>query len=381
MSQNTIIEKFSLKDHLFNKEKVTYLGELFYTADKKFKKDAFVARVMERLLKYELKERIVWIAQVLEEFLPKDYQKATTLIVKALPPPLDAKKTDDDFGDFILAPLGEYVVRNGLSTEHLPTSLTTLREITMRFSMEDAMRAFINTHTKEVMKTYSTWAKDAHYHVRRLVSESTRPLLPWSRRVTLTHLDTLPLLTLLHADTTRYVTRSVANHLNDIAKKHPHEVIAVLSVWKKEARQDGEELEWMTKHALRTLIKQGNKEALQLLGFRKEVGAQVERFSLVSTTAHIALPCTLSFSCTLTGKKDESLLIDYAIGFLKKNGEVKEKVFKLKKVSLKKGEQVALTKNHRLLADATTYRVYKGTHSLTLLVNGKRMGTKTFVIK
>jgi hypothetical protein len=42
----------------------------------------------------------------------------------------------------------------------------------------------------------------------------------------------LPLLDALHADPTRFVTRSVANHLNDIAKIAPERVLAPLADWK-----------------------------------------------------------------------------------------------------------------------------------------------------
>jgi len=91
--------------------------------------------------------------------------------------------------------------------------------------------------------------------------------LPWSGRVSLTNDDTLPLLTILHADATRYVTRSVANHLNDIAKKEPVVVVDTLRAWQKLRKQETRELAWMTNHALRTLIKQGHHGALALLQY------------------------------------------------------------------------------------------------------------------
>ena len=75
----------------------------------------------------------------------------------------------------------------------------------------------------------------------------------------------LTLLDRLHADPTRYVTRSVANHLNDIAKIDGDLVVARLSDWHLEGRQTQKELDWMTRHALRTLVKQGHAGALELL--------------------------------------------------------------------------------------------------------------------
>lgn len=106
---------FSLKDHLFNEAKVQYLANLFSAADKKFAAPAFVRDVMKHLRQLELKARIVHIATVLERFLATDFRVAAKQIVAALPEPLDPALTDDDFGDFIFAPLGEFVVRNGLA--------------------------------------------------------------------------------------------------------------------------------------------------------------------------------------------------------------------------------------------------------------------------
>lgn len=380
MPRNTMKKSFSLKDHLFNTESVTYLASLFAESDSSFKKDEFIAQVMIKLKKLELKERIVWIAEVLEGHLSKDFKKASKQILKALPAPLDPLKTDDDFGSFIFAPLGEYVVRNGLSKEHLETSLTTIHELTQRFSMEDTIRYFINAHPEEVLQALEEWSKHEHYHVRRLVSEGTRPLLPWSGRIALEATQPVPFLDALHADGTRYVTRSVANHLNDISKKHPKLVLDLLTKWKKEEKQDLKELDWMTRHALRTLVKQGNTEALQLLGYAPDPKITVEGFSLGASSKKFAPGGTLSFSFTVTAQEDAELMVDYVIDFVKAKGGTKPKVFKLKKLKLTKGQSVAVTKNHRLLADATTFVLHKGKHTVTLQINGRKFDSAEFII-
>jgi 3-methyladenine DNA glycosylase AlkC len=374
-------KSFSLKDHLFNKESVTYLSELFWRSDPSFKKEEFIAQVMTKLNKLELKERIVWIAEVLEDHLSKDFKKASKQIQKALPAPLDPLKTDDDFGSFIFAPLGEYVVRNGLSKEHLELSLLTIHELTQRFSMEDAIRYFINAYPKETLQALKEWSRHEHYHVRRLVSEGTRPLLPWSGRISLEVTQPVPFLDALHADGTRYVTRSVANHLNDISKKHPKLVVDLLAKWKKEGKQDLKELQWMTRHALRTLVKQGNKEALSLLGYAHDPKIKVEQFSVKPSSKKIAPGEVLSFSFTITALENTELMVDYIIDFVKAKGGTKPKVFKIKKVRLKKGESVSIMKNHRLLADATTFVLHLGKHTVTLQINGKKFDSADFVIR
>ncbi len=371
-------EKFSLKDHLFNKQRVGYLASLLAVADKNFDAKGFEREVMSKLLTLELKDRIRWIAEVLTRHLPADYKKAAAVIVRALPPPLDPTKTDDDFGEFILAPFGEYVAKEGCTKEHLELSLETLRELTMRFSMEDAIRYYLRAFPKETLRVMKVWARDENYHVRRLVSEGTRPLLPWSGRVPLTTADTLPLLTTLHADPTRYVTRSVANHLNDIAKKEPAVVIDTLRQWQKAGKQDVRELTWMTKHALRTLIKQGHSDTLSLLGY-DSADYSVDRFSVAA--AELQAGEVLSFATTVTATADTSLLIDYVIHFVKKNGTTAPKVFKWKMVSLKQGESLQLTKNHRLKADAITFTLYPGEHAVELQINGRICTKETFTLR
>ena len=72
-------EKFSLKDALFNESKVRYLGELFAKADRSFKEKQFVKDVMEKLPQLELKERIVWIAEVLEHHLSSVFEGSSAV--------------------------------------------------------------------------------------------------------------------------------------------------------------------------------------------------------------------------------------------------------------------------------------------------------------
>lgn len=370
-------EKFSLKDHLFNQEKVEFLAACLSCADKKFSRDAFVHEVMSKLISLELKDRIRWIADVLSRYLPKDYDKAMAMIVKSLPPPLDETKTDDDFGDFIFAPFGEYVAVNGVTPDRLTVSLDTLRELTMRFSMEDAIRSFLRAFPKETLNIMKGWAKDDNYHVRRLVSEGTRPLLPWSGRVPLTSTDTLPLLTTLHADQTRYVTRSVANHLNDIAKKEPALVIETLKKWQQQGKQKPAELTWMIKHALRTLIKSGNSEALALLGYRNVQPANIQ---LKVTPEQIRGGDTIELLLELQSHEAGDFLIDYRIHFVKKNGTTVPKVFKWKAAKLETGRALSLLKRHRLKADATTFTLYPGEHVVDVQINGHVCAEAKFVI-
>ncbi|WP_417747032.1 hypothetical protein [Rosistilla oblonga] len=369
---------FSLKDHLFNRERVEYLAGLLHAADDRFDASRFVRDTMRSLKSLELKQRITHIAEMLEQHLASDYRAAVKHLVASLPPPLDPTKTDDDFGDFIFAPFGEFVVRNGTAKKYLPLSLKTLKQLTQRFSMEDAIRTFINEHPEATMVELAKWSTDKNYHVRRLVSEGTRPKLPWSKRLTIDVLEPLPLLDTLHADPTRYVTRSVANHLNDIAKSHPDQVLQRLRSWAGQGAQDPAELDWMNRHALRTLVKQGDVDALQFLGFHANPKIKVSQFELASD--EIRPGEAVEFSFVITADREESLLVDFVIDFVKANGKLSPKVHKLKQLQLRKGESTTVRKRHVLRANATTYTLYPGTHHLTLQINGKPFGSQTFEI-
>ncbi len=355
---------FSLKDQLFNAEKTRYLAGLFKGAEPGFDADAFEARVMERLPELELKERMAWIAECLQGAVPGDLPDVAPVILQALPPPLDPNKSDDDFGDFIFAPLGDWVVSVGL--EHPELALDVVEELTQRFSMEWTIRPFLNRWPDLVMERMREWCSHDSYHVRRLVSEGTRPRLPWGQSVGLDLTDPLPLLDVLHGDKTRYVTRSVANHLNDITKKNPDLVLERLQKWRTDQRQSDGELQWMTSHALRGLVKSGHSGAMQMLGYDPDAKLSVD----IQLNGEARIGEALEFRVGIEGAEDQPVLVDYIIHFQRPAGKTSAKVHKLKQAVLK-GGSLTLSKRHKLKGDATTFRLVPGAHRLEIQVNGR----------
>jgi 3-methyladenine DNA glycosylase AlkC len=371
-----LADRFSLKDALFNQDKVIYLARLFGDADARFDATAFVADVMSEMLSLELKQRIDLIARVLARHLPKEFRDAVAVIMRALPQELDANKTDDDFGDFIFGPLGEFVATNGMAPDNLALSLAALKEITKRFSMEFALRRFLNAHEARVLDALAEWVNDQNYHVRRLVSEGTRPRLPWGVKVALEPRAPLVFLNRLYGDPTRYVTRSVANHLNDITKIDGPLVLDTLQRWRSEGGQDAQELRWITRHALRNLIKAGDPATMAFLGYATT--PPVAAGPLVLAAPQVTIGAALAFKLTLAAQGSAHLLIDYVISFVKADGSQKPKVFKLKQLDLKQGETAVLSKAHRFKGDATTFRLYPGRHRLAVQINGVERAAAQF---
>lgn len=369
-------EKFSLKDHLFNPPKIEGIATEIQSVHPEFEKEKFVAEVVEKFPELELKERIYHICECLKKHLPNNYREAVEVLIKSLPKPCNPNLSDDDFGDFIYAPYHHFVAVYGCNSDDLAFSLQALEELTMRFSAEDAIRYFINAFPKETMAKMMAWTKHPHYHVRRLASEGSRPKLPWCQKIDIEPESTLPILNHLFSDKTRYVTRSVANHLNDISKINPTLVINTLKQWKKEGIQNTKEMDFIIRHALRTLIKNGDKKALEIIGIKENPAVDV---SVSSLSKKVKMDNHFSFTLTLTSKESAHVLLDYIIHFQNKSGEMNsKKVFKLKQLKLKANEQIEISKKHLMRQFMTTRTLYVGQHMWQLQVNGKIVTEEAF---
>jgi len=218
--------------------------------------------------------------------------------------------------------------------------------------------------------------KDPNVHVRRLISEGTRPRLPWGMRLPAFVHNPAPVIALLEAlkdDTSEYVRRSVANNLNDIAKDHPDLVAEIAHDWMARASDERKKL---IRHALRTLIKQGHPEALKALGYGPP---QVALDHLKIETAKVAFgtPLTFHMSLSATGDQEQKLVIDYVIHHQKANGTTSPKMFKWKNINLKPPEALKATRNHPI-RKITTRTYYPGPHHLEIFINGISYAYQTF---
>ena len=182
--------------------------------------------------------------------------------------------------------------------------------------------------------------------MRRLVSEGSRPLLPWGGN--LTELlepphPTLALLEKLHRDPSDYVRLSVANHLNDFSKHHPALVIATLTRW-RDANPDDPRLAKLARHACRTLLKAGHAEALEFHGYGAAKSLELEVFELAETTVKTGGSLGYRMILRNASRRPLKVMFDYAIHHRKANGSLSPKVFKGRVRELAPGEVMG---NHR----------------------------------
>lgn len=362
-------EKYSLKDELFNPKKVHQIASEIKEIYSSFNQEKFETEVVAQFDNLELKERISHIANMLGVYLPSDYVEATTILLKALPPELSPALKDDDFGEFVYASYSDFVVIFGCNEEHLEFSLNALREMTKRFSVEYAIRDFINQFPMESFEMLRLCSLSENYHERRLASEGSRPKLPWGKKLSLPYEKPITLLEKLYTDQTRFVTRSVANHLNDISKIDATLVIETLKRWKASKKQNDKEMSFILSHTLRTLVKDGNTEALALLGYQAKPAIEVKNFNIKSLELKVGEH--LEFSFDIRAKEKASLMVDYVLYFQTKSGKLKPKVHKIKKLNLKKDELKKIGKKHLFKANMSTRKLYSGQHKLLLQINGQ----------
>ncbi len=366
---------------VFNAQTIAALAQHVAQKHPGFDKEGFVAAATADLSSLEMKDRSMQIAKALGERLPEDFDEAASILEATLAPERDVGIGEMAIGElgvegWMIWPMGQVVVDRGMG--HFDRSMQALNAMTRRFSTEFAVRFFIQNDSERALTIMKGWLGDESVHVRRLVSEGTRPRLPWGIRLNHFVSDPQPLLPILKAlrdDPSEYVRRSVANNLNDIAKDHPDLVAELAQEWMKDAPAPRQKL---IRHACRTLVKNGHRGALKALGFgAPEV--ELSGFEVKTPLVKMGEAAVFGVEVRSTASKPQKLVLDYVVHHVKANGKRTEKVFKWKKWTLKAGEVAKLERKHPFKA-ISTRKYYSGEHSVELLINGERFPGGDFTL-
>ncbi|UZX04551.1 DNA alkylation repair protein [Arthrobacter sp. CDRTa11] len=286
------------------------------------------------------------------------------------------------FTGWVLWPVSEAAVTLALesgSDQDFDDCLALLAELTPRLTGEFAVRRLLARDQDRALRTIRHWTSHPDEHVRRLASEGTRAYLPWAVRVPSlirTPEATLPILDALYRDPSEYVRRSVANHLNDLARHAPGVVVSTAARWlaAPDANTPG-----LVRQGLRTLIKKAHPEALALLGFAP-ASVTVTAPRLDRRVVTMPAELTFDFDVSNIGSTDARLAVDYVVHYLKANGSHSAKVFKMTSLTLGAGETKTLSKRHAF-KPMTTRVHHPGVHALELQINGIRHSRTEFVLE
>lgn len=348
-----------------------------------FDRPRFEQLALDGLDALELKARAMQLADALESTLPANFAAGAELLEAALAPvtvgdaPGGVRTGPEGLAGWALWPVGEWVARRGLDDPH--RALQALHALTQRFTAEWAIRPLLLRHPDTVFATLQRWCADPSPHVRRLVSEGSRPRLPWGLQLRPLIADpapTLPLLAALQDDPSPCVRRSVANHLNDIAKDHP----AVIADWlQRHLPEASVERRALLRHASRSLIKAGDAAVLAAWG---QGEALLGRAELAITPEQITLGEGVRLSATLTSlsRRPQALVVDVVIHHVKANGSTSPKVFKGWNLTLAPGETRTLAKQHAV-RPITTRVYHPGAHRVDLQVNGAVVASAVFELR
>lgn len=329
-----------------------------------FDEAAFTRRATRGLGGLEFQARVQQFSDALAAGLPDDRAEALRILTRSLPPALpDCEALTDGWLQW---PLGQFIADHGLP--HLDDAMTAMIELTRRFSSEFAVRPFLIKRPDEVYPRLVELTAHPCPHVRRWCSEGSRPRLPWGRQLAAVVKDpspSWPILDALRDDPEPYVRKSVANHLNDIARDHPDLVIRRARAWRKNATPART---WIIRHGLRTLVKQGHPDALALLGF--DPGAALEA-SLTPSPKTLAIGESTALAARIRnpGTTPVCIAVDYRVHFVRPSGRPSMKVFKWTAAEIPAGKTVALKKTHPF-RHASIRTLHPGRHRIQLQVNG-----------
>ena len=352
------------------------LAKSIKAVHKSFDSKRFMKLALDGYDDLELTPRAKQIAGALGETLPDDRTKAMKILLKTFGPVLEG----DDLGGFegfFYMPHGYFVAEYGL--DDFETAMHFQAELTKRFTAEFSIRAFYEQYPEETLAQAHEWTTDPDEHVRRLVSEGSRPRLPWSGQLKAFIADPKPVLKLLEKlknDPSEYVRRSVANNLNDIAKDHPELVVKTAKKWWPKASHDERR---MIRHGLRTLIKKGNLDALDILGFGPSSAAEVASVSVEPTKVAIGEKVRVSVTIANPSKKPAGALVDLIVHFVKADGSTSPKVFKGKELQLEPGACGEFAKSISV-AQHSTRKHYPGKHVVEVQLNGVVVPGATFTL-
>ncbi len=353
------------KDSL-NAQAVEELAAQLGRASKKFDQGGFATFILnDNFFTLELKERINAIADALKKFLPQKYNQAIKIISKTAP----------HLGTFENWALLTYVEKFGL--EHFDESVSAMETLTRYSTAEFAIRPYMIQYTDKMLPILHRWVKDENKHVRRLAAEGTRPRGVWMPHVEQFKKDpteVLKLLEKLKADSSLYVRKAVANNLNDISKDNP---MTVIKLGKKWLKKNCPETNWIVKHACRTLLKKGQPEVFPLFGFTENPQIEISKLKIDKKKVSIGDSVFFTFDLLSTSSKTQKLSIDYKLYYMKKNGKLSPKVFKLSEKKIAGNQQISPSTKHSF-KEMSTRKHYTGRHKVELIINGNIVASLDF---
>ena len=329
-----------------------------------FEIDDFINSIFDKTWQeLELKQRMRYIAITLDKYLPFSYEEQLKIL----------KLVSKDFKSFEAMFFQDFVEVFGL--DDFEESMKALEVFTQDSSSEFAIRQFILKYEDKTMTQMKIWSQSSNEHLRRLSCEGCRPRLPWAIALPKFKKDptkVFEIIEFLKNDKSKKIKKSVANNLNDISKDNPDLVINFV----KANLGFSKDLDWICKHASRTLLKKGDKKILKLFSFDKSKHVDIQNFSC---DLSVKINDSLNFSFELVSQEEiGNVRIEYAIDYLKSNKNHNKKVFMISQNEIKSNSKKFIKKQS--FKNMSTRKHYLGIHYISILINGEEIIKKEFLL-
>ena len=357
----------NLKDE-YNKAFVEDLGNKLSAKASSFDTTSFSQSILNNEWRNrELKDRMRFITENIHSHLNYSYCKQIEILSSIV----------SDYRGLKGLVFPDFIQVYGL--DDLKTSLKAIELFTQHSTAEFAIRPFIEKYPTVTMQQMLDWCKHKNHHLRRLSSEGSRPKLPWATPLRNFIKDPSPCLAILENlknDPSLYVRKSVANHLNDISKDHPELVLKIAKKWHGKT----EHTNWIVKHALRTLLKKGDKKALAIFGLDNSKNIEIEKLTLSNSKIKIGDFIHFEFDIVNKSNQERNIRLEYKIAYVKANGSTSNKVFQISEFCLKSNSTKHF-KRKQWFKELSTRKHYPGKHTITLVVNGDKKKNISLMLK
>jgi len=152
--------------HIFGRDLLRKISNSIANVYPSFDQKNFL-KLFTKLESLEMKPRVHLIRDELKKLLPADCKKAFKILLESM--------HRGKLEGFTLWPYTEFVQTYGLDKPDL--SLNMLKELTIQFTSEWAVRPFIQCYPEKTLKFLLNCTKDKNVNIRRWASEGTRPRL------------------------------------------------------------------------------------------------------------------------------------------------------------------------------------------------------------
>ena len=358
----------------YSEEFFDQLAEILSAQLDGFERDSFLKKIFDNEWdERELKERTEHLSNVLHLFLPTGYEESLKILIGIIDA-VEKNPISESNLPFLFIP--DYIERYGM--DHFDASIKAIEVVTPFITCEFTVRPFIVRYQERMMSQMQEWSHHKNHHLRRLASEGCRPRLPWASVIQKFVVDpspVLPILVALKADPSEYVSRSVANNLNDISKDHPELMLDLCHRWKGET----EITDKVIKHACRTLLKGAHPKALSLFDYGDPGNVTISDFR-ADKSVRIGDKFNYAFTISQTMDEPCKIRVEVGIDYVKSNGKRNRKIFKITEIELDPDKKAPYTRTQSF-QDLTTRKHYRGTHSIAVIINGLEMKSADFEVE